>query len=184
MMLIYLSVLKNMKYSSFIIFIALLLFCSFLKAEKLPTDIPEPTDGEILFATIADDYDLKKYYPELTENKLEEIDGYSVIDQKKIPHSVKTLEAINKFRSITLENGPLGLCFEPRHYISYASAYGKVDLLICFECSRVFVTLEGWGKTFSVNKAGATQLNQFYTSIGLTLPKLYQEKFIENEHSQ
>ncbi len=165
---------------------ALLLFITSLShAEKFPIGIPPVIEGEVLFATIIDYPDLKTSHSDLNKEDLAEVEGYFVVDQKSITNPIKASQAIVLLQNIVSEDGPLGLCFNPRHYISYESTYGKVSLTICYECSRVLVNIEGWYKTLSLNKESANDLNAFYESINLTVPRTYQEKpnKVKNLHS-
>ncbi len=158
--------------------IALLLFLisDSSDAEELPRGIPSAIEGEAIFATIIDYPDFKTSHSDLIKDDLEEVDGYFVVDQKRISNPIKISEAIVKLQNVASEDGPLALCFNPRHYISYPSTYGNVSLTICYECSRVVVNMEGWYKTLSLNKESADDLNSFYKSINLAIPRTYQEK--------
>ena len=164
----------------------LLIFISSLShAEKFPRGIPSVIEGEAVFATIIDYPDLKTSHNDLNKDDLAEIEGYFVVNQKRITNNIKVSEAVVPLQNVASEDGHLGLCFNPRHYISYQSAYGKVSLTICYECSRVLVNIEGWYKTLSLNQESAEDLNAFYESINLTIPRTYQEKpnKLKNEHA-
>ena len=161
----------------FNIVIVLLFFTSTtLQAKKFPSGIPAAIDGDITFATIIDSRSLKSTHIDLNKDDLIEVDGYLVVDQKTILHSIKTSDVIEQLQENTSEDGPIAMCFNPRHYISYHSIYGKVNLFICYECSRLIISIEGWRKSLSLNKESVVNLNLFYDSINLALPRYYQEK--------
>lgn len=165
-----------MKVFAIIFMSSLLLVATSLSAAELPKGIPDPVDSNFLFATIAENRELKHDYPELNIKDLEEINGYYVIAKKEISSSARAVDMIGKLQKIASEDGPLAMCFEPRHYITYKSIYGNVSLAICFKCTRVSVSLDGWHKTLSLNEVSAKELNEYYKSIGLVIPKMYREK--------
>ncbi|GGZ96685.1 hypothetical protein GCM10008090_01150 [Arenicella chitinivorans] len=164
-----------MKYLIHTLVVVVALSLDSLKAVELPRGIPDAVDGNMLVATIADRHELKDNYPKLNRSELEEIDGYSVVQKKSISDFVLIVEAVKIIKELAVEGGPLGMCFSPRHYLSYMSEYGEVRLEVCFECSRVRIDMGGWGKTLSVNKSGARKLNEFYEKIGVVVPKMYQK---------
>jgi hypothetical protein len=167
------SIMKNY---SIILISSLLLVATSLSAAELPKGIPDPIDSNFLFATIAESRELKHDYPELNIKNLEEINGYYVIGKKQISSSARAIDMIRELQKTASEDGPLAMCFEPRHYITYKSIHGDVSLAICFKCTRVSVSLDGWHKTLSLNEVSAKELNEYYKSIDLVVPKMYREK--------
>ena len=148
--------------------------CHRLHASELPKGIPDAINGSLFLATVADNHELRKNYSELVSTELEEINGLFIIDKKSISNQNQITSLINELQKVTLENGPVALCFQPRHYLSYTSIYGEVNLEICFACSRVNVSLDGWHKTLSIKKESAQILNEFYSNIDLIIPNVYK----------
>ena len=163
-----------MKYYFYIAFSFLFFCCLSLNAKELPKGIPNSITGELFLATVAENRELRRNYAELNIEELDEINGLFIIDKKNISNEEQTKRVIKELQKNTSVVGPSALCFNPRHYLSYTSKYGEVNLEICFECSRVNVTLDGWHKSLYINKESAKELNEFYSKINLTIPNVYK----------
>lgn len=152
--------------------ISLLIFCSCVYAD-FPDLLPEPIEGQVIFATIVSTRaEMESFYSELDDKNIERLGFYDRVIGKKV---FPTLDGAKKGLKIVEDSlstdDRLSMCFIPRHYLSYQSSSGEVVVRICFQCSQLEVTVNGWSKRIKVYGPRAKEMNEYFNSIGLPTPR-------------
>ena len=149
-------------------FLGLLLTGSAISADFV---IPEPNAGDITLATLANDVELlceESYLGDSANAK--KISNYRYeIDRK----TISDLSLTNRLRAFvrdSIQSDSLSLCFEPRHYVSYPSDRGMVEMMICFQCTNVEVRVEGNTFSFGLSGSDPELLNSIFRDYGVRIP--------------
>jgi hypothetical protein len=136
---------------------------------KMPRELPAPINEEILIYSVAQDWEIgsDRSYTNVKKENLEKISAGYVLSKGKVNASSNIINLIN---SSFGETNAIAMCFDPRHTVKYESKYGTVEVNICFECGKSYVTIDGWGRYFYHTKGVKDQINKLYIAAGLSLP--------------
>ena len=125
-----------------------------------------------------DQIELYSLYPELPpaeEKPKETFHGWKVLGKTV----VKDAESQKKILAVaeTITAGTGAKCFDPRHGIRVTSGGKSVDLIICFECSWVYVHLDkdDQAACLTIKRDQQPALNKILTDAKVPLPAQAKE---------
>ena len=140
---------------------------------RLPDELPKAT-GPIQIYSLGSEREIKTTpaYADLHVENLESFeDGYyKIIDKAELsdPGDGSALIRLlnRKFRDVRAFLG----CFEPRHLLQYPSIYGEVTALICFQCRKAHVDIDGWSKMLYFRSIPKLKVERFYDKYNVRKP--------------
>ena len=140
---------------------------------KLPEGMPDAI-GPATIYTIGSksEIDNNSYYSDIESKDLSEFLDYhwKVIDEADLESTKDTQAYINHLNSGFGEPEAVMMCFDPRHAITYESKFGHVTALICFECGKVSVSIEGWNSYKYFVSWPQDEVNGIYNKYGVRVP--------------
>jgi hypothetical protein len=98
--------------------------------------------------------------------------GYGSLGKTTLKQGDDVKKLIDAVKKGVADGGPGARCFIPRHGISVTHDGKTYDLIICFECSWIYV-FEGDKRLVTVTTTGAAhkQLDKWLTNAGVKLAK-------------
>jgi len=78
------------------------------------------------------------------DTKVRRLDGYAILGHTRITTSQTAAAVLEIERSIAAwEDGPIALCFDPRHALRVRAEGHAYDFLVCYECEKMQVYKDG-----------------------------------------
>jgi hypothetical protein len=136
-------------------------------------ELPAPVSGAATLASLASDGDLKNEpsYAGYDKKGLAHIKYWYVLGQREILDLADAQAIYAIVKSSTTKTDRFPLCvITPRHYFTYTSEYGIVEVLLCFECRVAMFTINGWETTRALDPAAQPQLNAFLKRFEIPVP--------------
>lgn len=136
-------------------------------------EIPSPVAGPSLLAALASDTEVAREptYARYRKEVLREIYSKNVLGERANLDLAQLKEIYDLVLAATAVDVPQTMCvIEPRHYFEYTSEYGKVDVLMCFQCGRVIINVNDWSTGRSLAPAFQAKLNAILEKHGVPTP--------------
>jgi hypothetical protein len=138
----------------------------------LPRALPEAVGPATIYSLgSAYEIDEHPYYDDIDSKDLESFERYQkIIDMASVTAVSDVQSYIEVVNRALGEPDEFALCFEPRHAITYPSIYGDVTTLICFECNKALITIDGWVKSVHFVSKPRLQLEAIYDKYHVRKP--------------
>jgi hypothetical protein len=138
-------------------------------------EIPPPIEGPSKLASLASEDELAREadYAKYKKDNLRKIYSRYVLGERKALSLGQLNEVYRLVMDATAVKVPQSLCIlEPRHYFEYTSEYGKVEVLMCFECGEAIVNVNEWNTYRSLDRKYLTKLNAIFKKNDVPTPIL------------
>jgi len=107
----------------------------------------------------------------------ENLQGYRVLGSQSVSNAEALRQVVNELNAAAERwDGAVAMCFNPRHGIRVKSGDKNYDMLICYECSQVYL-YEGakevgimYLNSAPKNEPSPKVLNDLLTQAGIKLP--------------
>jgi hypothetical protein len=121
----------------------------------------------------ADKFELLSLDPHFSGGHVEEgFHNYKILGQTELSDPRQRTMIVSALKKGAEEAGSPAMCFDPRHGIRVVRGGEMVDFVICFECSRVDVYVDGSkGESFLVSKSPQPVFDRALTDAGIPLAK-------------
>lgn len=138
----------------------------------LPDALPDAIAPAIIYSLgSAREIAEQPYYDNIEPGDLASSEGYlKIIDKANVSTMADVQSYIDTINGGLGEPEELAMCFEPRHAITYPSEYGEVTALICFDCNRALISIDGWIKSVHFVSEPRAQLESLYEKYHVTKP--------------
>jgi len=136
-------------------------------------DIPRPIAGPSSLAALASESELtdEAAYAKYDKRKLRDVYSRYVLGERKGLDLKQLNEIYDLVLAATAVETPASLCMlEPRHYFEYTSEYGKVEVLMCFECGEAIINVNNWNTHMSLGRTFQAKLNAILKKHGVPKP--------------
>ena len=137
------------------------------------SDLPAPVSGPASLASLASQDELKTEpaYARFKNARLKKVDVWFALGGDYSLTLSETQAVYNLTRAATIRPDPGSLCIiSPRHYFSYTSEYGVVEVLLCFECHVAIFNINGWSTTRALDPTAQNRLNAILRRHGVPIP--------------
>jgi hypothetical protein len=136
-------------------------------------EIPRPVAGPSLLAALSSESELdhEAVYQKYEKKKLRQVRHRYVLGEKQGLDQKQLNEIYDLVLAATAVDGPQSLCIlEPRHYFTYTSEYGLVEVLMCFECGEAIINVNDWSTRRSLGRTFQAKINAILEKHGVPLP--------------
>ena len=136
-------------------------------------DVPAPIAGPSKLASLAfsEEFDSEPSYKNYHKATLGRIRAAYVLGENTRLTVEQLSDLYRLIVKATAVGGPQSLCIiKPRHYLTYTSEFGTVEVLLCFECGEAIFNINGWSTNRHLDKSYQTQLNNLLRQHGIPVP--------------
>jgi hypothetical protein len=157
----------GLRYAAYALLAAPLVFCGPGSADQMPPLAQAALEKTDTFELLSLDPDPEK------KTRKDGFHGWKVLGQTLIKDAKVRKDLVAAFKKGVEENdGIVADCFIPRHGIRIKHEGKTVDLVICFQCLKVYLYVDGKReKGFLVTRSPQPLFNQVLKSAGVPLPK-------------
>ena len=129
-------------------------------AEASAREALTPEAAQVLHsARSAELYSLEPY-TDPDDAKVRRLEGYAILGHTRITTSQSAAAVLEIERSIAAwEDGPIALCFDPRHALRVRAEGHTYDFLVCYACEEMQVYKDGALVAFTHVRGSPSVLN-------------------------